>query len=142
MLLAQLTDLHVCPMGVAANRVVETNTLVERALRMVSRMRPAPDAVILSGRSRRERPSCRVRSAGGAARAVSRLPGLRDPRQSRPAGEFSPALGHLPGVTSDPEFVQYAIEAHPVRLVMLDTLVPGGGYGRLSPGSSRGSIGR
>ena len=49
MLLAQLTDLHVCPVGVAANRVVETNTLVERALRMVSRMRPVPDAVILSG---------------------------------------------------------------------------------------------
>ncbi|HTU53953.1 MAG TPA: phosphodiesterase [Acetobacteraceae bacterium] len=134
MLFAQLTDLHVCPMGVAANRVVESNTLVERALRMVSRMRPAPDAVILSGDlAENGLPSEYEVLAGLLTRyldcPVYAVPGNHDRREN-----FRRALCHLPGVTADPEFVQYAIETHPVRLVMLDTLVPGGGYGRLSPG--------
>ncbi len=134
MLLAQLTDLHVCPMGVAANRVVESNTLVERALRMVSRMRPAPDAVILSGDLAENGLLAEYEVLVGLLGRyldcpVYAIPGNHDRREN-----FRRALGHLPGVTSDPEFVQYTIETHPVRLVMLDTLVPGGGYGRLSPG--------
>jgi 3',5'-cyclic AMP phosphodiesterase CpdA len=134
MLLAQLTDLHVCPPGVAANRVVETNTLVERALRMVSRMRPAPDAVILSGDLAENGLVAEYEVLVGLLGRyldcpVYAVPGNHDRREN-----FRAALGHLPGITSDPEFVQYAIETHPVRLVMLDTLVPGGGYGRLDAG--------
>jgi 3',5'-cyclic AMP phosphodiesterase CpdA len=37
----------------------------------------------------------------------------------------------LPGVTVDPVYVQYAVEDLPVRLVMLDTLVPGHGHGEM-----------
>ncbi|HWA80858.1 MAG TPA: phosphodiesterase [Acetobacteraceae bacterium] len=133
MLLAQLTDLHVCPVGVAANRVVETNTLVERAFRMVSRMRPAPDAVILSGDLAENGLMEEYEVLVGLIERylscpVYAVPGNHDRREN-----FRRALGHLPGVTVDPGFVQYAIETHPVRLVMLDTLVPGGGYGRLRP---------
>lgn len=134
MLLAQLTDLHVCPVGVTANRVVETNMLVERALRMVSRMRPAPDAVILSGDLAENGLVAEYEVLVGLLGRylvcpVYAVPGNHDRREN-----FRAALGHLPGITSDPEFVQYAIETHPVRLVMLDTLVPGGGYGRLDAG--------
>ncbi len=133
MLLVQLTDLHVCPVGMAANRVVETNTLVERALRMVSRMRPAPDAVVLSGDLAENGLIAEYEVLAGLLGRyldcpVYAVPGNHDRREN-----FRHALAHLPGVTADPEFVQYAIETHPVRLVMLDTLVPGGGYGRLCP---------
>src|SRR6202042_2515002 len=41
-------------------------------------------------------------------------------------------FAHLPGVTSDPEYIQYTVEDHPVRLVMLDTLVPGASHGLLT----------
>ena len=51
------------------------------------------------------------------------IPGNHDRREGLRRG-----LAHLPGVTSDPHFVQYAAEGHPVRLVMLDTLVPGAGH--------------
>ncbi|HTU55401.1 MAG TPA: phosphodiesterase [Acetobacteraceae bacterium] len=134
MLLVQLTDLHVCPVGVAANRVVETNTLVERALRMVSRMRPAPDAVILSGDLAENGLIAEYEVLAGLLGRyldcpIYAVPGNHDRREN-----FRAVLGHLPGITSDPAFVQYAVETHPVRLVMLDTLVPGGAYGRLDAG--------
>ena len=40
-------------------------------------------------------------------------------------------LKHLPGVIDDPHYVQYVVDDYPVRLVMLDTLVPGAGHGEL-----------
>ncbi|MGH7153571.1 MAG: metallophosphoesterase, partial [Acetobacteraceae bacterium] len=49
MLIAQLTDLHVRPVGKAANRVVETNMLTERALRAVAAFVPRPDVVLITG---------------------------------------------------------------------------------------------
>jgi Icc protein len=56
------------------------------------------------------------------------VPGNHDRREN-----FREGLGHLPGVTADPDFVQYAIEDLPVRIVMLDSVVPGAGYGLLCP---------
>src|ERR1051325_2747885 len=35
------------------------------------------------------------------------------------------------GVTSDPEFVQFVVDDYPVRLIGLDTLVPGRSGGEL-----------
>jgi Icc protein len=55
------------------------------------------------------------------------VPGNHDRRDN-----FRSGLGHLPGVTSDPAFVQYAVDDHAVRLVMLDTLVPNANHGELS----------
>ncbi len=49
MYLAQLSDLHIRPLGMSAYRVVDSNMLTERALRAVSSLRPLPDAVIISG---------------------------------------------------------------------------------------------
>ncbi|HEX7389058.1 MAG TPA: metallophosphoesterase, partial [Acidiphilium sp.] len=49
MLIAHLTDLHIRPFGLAANRVVETNAMAERALRQLASLTPKPDAVIITG---------------------------------------------------------------------------------------------
>ena len=49
MLICQLTDLHVCAAGSAANRVSETNMFAARAFRTVAAMRPAPDVVVMTG---------------------------------------------------------------------------------------------
>ena len=54
------------------------------------------------------------------------IPGNHDER-----GNLRGALKHLPGVTVDPRYVQYAVDDYPVRLVMLDTLVPGAAHGEL-----------
>jgi 3',5'-cyclic AMP phosphodiesterase CpdA len=56
------------------------------------------------------------------------IPGNHDRR-----GNFREGLKHLPGVVEDHHYVQYSVDEYPVRLVMLDTLVPGAGHGELRP---------
>jgi 3',5'-cyclic-AMP phosphodiesterase len=133
MLIAQLTDLHVRPVGEACNRLVETNVFAERALRSVASLRPRPDVVVVTG----DLTECGLDAEyANLARMLRRnlampvfvIPGNHDRREGLRRG-----LAHLPGVTSDPHFVQYAAEGYPVRLVMLDTLVPEAGYGELCP---------
>lgn len=132
MLICQLTDLHVRARGVAANRVSETNMFTERACRVVAAFRPRPDVVLITG----DLTECGLEAEYANLSAIlSRtlslpvyvVPGNHDRRENLRRG-----LGHLPGVTADPLFVQYAVEDNPVRLVMLDTLVPGAGHGALS----------
>jgi len=128
MLIAQLTDLHIRPRGVAANRVAETNMLTERALRAVVALRPTPDVLVISG----DLTECGLPEeyavlAEMLARIVTIpvyvIPGNHDRRENLVAG--------LPGVSLHDGFVQYAVEGLPVRLVMLDTVVPGAGHGQL-----------
>lgn len=134
MLIVQMTDLHVRPRGQASNRVSETNMLTEQAFRVVRGMRPAPDLVLITG----DLTECGLASEYEMFSAILRrslpgkvyvIPGNHDRRENLRAG-----LRDLPGVTSDPEFVQYVIEDHPVRVVMLDTVVPGASHGALSDG--------
>ena len=132
MLICQLTDLHVRPKGQTANRVSETNMMTERAFRAVAAFRPRPDVVLITG----DLTECGLATEyANLVRMLGRtltmpvyvVPGNHDRRDN-----FRQALAHLPGVTSDPDYVQYAIEDHAVRLVMLDTLVPGASHGELS----------
>lgn len=127
--IVQLTDLHVRPEGVPAYRVAETNMLTERALRRVAALRPAPDVVIVTG----DLTDCGLASeyellAGMLRRNLSMpvhvVPGNHDRREM--------LLAHLPSTRSMAGgFVQYAVDDLPVRIVMLDTVVPGAGHGAL-----------
>lgn len=131
MLLVQLSDLHVRPRGLAAMRVCESNMLTERALCAVRDFRPRPDAMVITGD---------LTHTGGAAEyqvlaemlarlidiPVYLIPGNHDDRAALRA-----VFGHLPGLGSDPDFIQYTVEDLPVRLVMLDTLIRGRPEGEL-----------
>jgi Icc protein len=132
MLICQLTDLHVRRKGVAANRVSETNMLTERACRVVAAFSPRPDVVIITG----DLTECGLDAEYANVSAILGrsltmpiyvIPGNHDRRDNLRA-----RLGHLLGITGDPEFIQYVVEDYPVRLVMLDTLVPGANHGELS----------
>jgi Icc protein len=132
MLICQLTDLHVRPRGLASNRVSETNMFTQRAFRAIAALRPLPDAVVITG----DLTECGLEAeyaelselmARYLPMPVYVIPGNHDRRDN-----LRKCLAHLPGVTADPEYVQYAIDRHPVRLVMLDTLVPGASHGILS----------
>ena len=131
MLICQLTDLHVRPPGKSANRVAETNMLTERAFRAVARFNPRPDVVLITG----DLTECGLDAEyANLARMMRKwlpmpvfvIPGNHDRRTT-----FREGLKHLPGVTTDPHYIQYAVEDYPVRLVMLDTIVPGAGHGEL-----------
>lgn len=128
MLFVQLTDLHVRPYGQPACRVVESNMMVERALRAVANLRPAPEAVLITG----DLTDCGLpeeyeRLAEMLPRflpmPVFAVPGNHDRRENM--------IAHLPGTPQKDGFVQYTVEDFPVRFVMLDTVVPGAGHGEL-----------
>jgi 3',5'-cyclic AMP phosphodiesterase CpdA len=131
MLIAQLSDLHVRPEGQPANRVVETNMFAERAFRAVAAFSPRPDVVIISGDLAdtgldTEYALCAQLLRRHLTMPVLVIPGNHDRRVA-----FREGLAHLPGVGSDPHFIQYVIDAFSVRFVMLDTLVPGADHGEL-----------
>jgi 3',5'-cyclic AMP phosphodiesterase CpdA len=111
-ILLHLSDLHVRPPGMPAYRVVEASHLAERALRAVRAMQPRPDAVVISG----DLTDCGLPAEYAELR-----------------GNFRAALADFPGVTGHAEYVQYVVDDLPVRLVMLDSVVPGAGHGLLCP---------
>ncbi|WP_419759536.1 phosphodiesterase [Acidisoma sp.] len=131
MLIAQLSDLHVRPRGIPAARVVETNMLVERALAAVAALNPRPDVVVVSGDvTECGRPE-EYRMAAELFRRHLTMPVFVVPGNHDRREHFRAGLGHMPGVTKHPDFVQYAVDDYPVRLVMLDSVVPEAGHGLL-----------
>jgi 3',5'-cyclic-AMP phosphodiesterase len=134
MLICQLTDLHVRPVGKPANRVAETNMFTERAFRAVARLNPEPDMVVITGDLTECGLDAEYTNLARLLRKWLPMPVFVIPGNHDRRGNFREGLKHLPGVTADPHYVQYAVEDHPVRLVMLDTLVPGAGHGELHAG--------
>jgi 3',5'-cyclic AMP phosphodiesterase CpdA len=135
LILLHLSDLHVRPHGMPVSRVVEASMLTERALRAAAAFRPAFDAVVISGdvtdcglASEYQQLRHMLRRHLGGAR-VFLIPGNHDRREN-----FRAALADYPGVVAHEKFVQYVVEDLPVRLVMLDSVVPGAGHGELCAG--------
>src|ERR1043166_4646770 len=130
MLIAQITDLHVRPRGLAANRVVETNMMTERAIDAVIALRPRPDVVLITG----DLTDCGLNEEYEQLKIMlGRLDipffmilGNHDRRES-----FRRVFSDHRGVTEDPEFVHFVVDDYPVRLIGLDTLVSGKGEGEL-----------
>ena len=127
--IVQLTDLHVRPLGMAAYRVCESTMMTERALKVASRLQP--DAVIITG----DLTDC------GLAAEYSLLAGLlrrhlRAPVHVIPGNHDrrEVLLQQMAGVPSAGGFVQYAVDLGPMRIVMLDTVVPGAGHGSVDGG--------
>jgi len=136
MILVQLTDPHVRPDGMAAYRVAETNMLAERAFRAVAKLDVKPDAVVISGDLTDNGTSSEYRVFADMLRRnlghlpVYLIPGNHDHRETMRA-----ELADWPGITRHASLVQYVIDDFPVRLVMLDTVVPHAGHGELEPES-------
>jgi len=132
MLIAQITDLHVRPEGLPANRVVESNVMTERAIDALLALRPRPDVVLITG----DLTDCGlVEEYQEFKRLMRRLdipaymvPGNHDRRDN-----FRRVLADYPSVVEDPQFVQFVVDDFPLRLIALDTLVPGKAEGALCP---------
>lgn len=129
-LIAQITDMHIRPEGVLAYGRIDTAPYLARAVQHLLGLKPRPDVVLATG------DLVDVGSAAeyGRLRAllaplpmpVYLIPGNHDDRDALVAAftdhRYLPRGGR---------FIQYVVEDFPVRLVALDTLVPGKAGGLL-----------
>jgi Icc protein len=133
MLIAQLSDLHVRPRGDGSQGALDQHIGLDDAGRRNAALVPRPDVVVISGDvTECGRPAEYAMAAEMLRHHLTMpvfvVPGNHDRRENFRAG-----LGHLSGVTEHPDFIQYAVDDYPVRLVMLDSVVPEAGHGLLCP---------
>jgi 3',5'-cyclic AMP phosphodiesterase CpdA len=128
MLIAQISDTHIKPAGRKVYGVVDTERFLSDAVAHLLRLDPAPDIVLATGDL----------VDGGSAEEYVRLrallapipwplyviPGNHDERAALRA-----AFADHDYLPKDGGFLHYAVDGHPVRLVALDTVVPGEGGG-------------
>jgi 3',5'-cyclic AMP phosphodiesterase CpdA len=130
MLIAQITDLHILPQGELAYGRVDTAACLARAVSRLLTMEPRPDLVVATGDlvdagSAREYAHLR-RLLAPLELPLYLLPGNHDSRDGLRAA--FPDHNYLP---QSGTFLQYCIEDWPVRLIALDTIIPGEPGGRL-----------
>ncbi|CAM3798039.1 phosphodiesterase [Bordetella tumulicola] len=130
MLIAQITDLHIRMPGQKAYRVVETDQYLPPAIETLNRLDPAPALVVISGDltdfGRPKEYAHLKRMLESLRMPYLLMPGNHDARDALVA--TFPEHSYLQGADG---FVQYAIEEHPLRLLMLDTVVPTQSHGEL-----------
>ncbi|MGH7421465.1 MAG: phosphodiesterase, partial [Candidatus Rokuibacteriota bacterium] len=130
MLIAQITDLHISTPGSVNDRYFRTPEHLERAVAHLNGLTPRPDVVLATGDLvERGEPAeyARLRSIlDRLAMPLYVIPGNHDARENL-ARAFADR-GYLP---QDGGFLHYTVEEWPVRLIGLDTLVPGAPGGRM-----------
>jgi 3',5'-cyclic-AMP phosphodiesterase len=124
MIIAQISDMHVRVEGRLAYRHVETGVFLARAVDHLLGMAPRPDVVFATGdlvdvggadEYRRLR-----RLLAPLTMPVYLIPGNHDER-----GTLVEAFAHHRYLPRDGGFLHYVIEDYPLRLLALDTVVPG-----------------
>ncbi|MEM6448685.1 MAG: phosphodiesterase [Cyanobacteria bacterium P01_D01_bin.105] len=131
MLIAHISDLHVLAEGALAYNVVNTTPMVEKAFAHIANL--SPDLVVITGdlvHTMQRIEYLRLKPMlDSLAMPVYLLPGNHDDREL--IREVFANHTYLP----TEGYLQYTVEAHPLRLIMLDTNVAGEGHGEL--GSDR-----
>ena len=130
MLLAQLSDLHACPPGARFKDRVDTNAALTAAVAALKRAKPLPDAVLVTGDLTEDGDAA---SYGVVREALSALPmpsfvmpGNHDDRETLRAA--FPDADYLP---RDGPFLSFSTDLQTIRLIALDTVVPGEAGGAL-----------
>lgn len=124
MLIAQITDTHITLPGRKADALYRTAEHLERWVARLNALERRPDVVLATGDlvNDGEAEECQrlAELLRPLAMPVYLIPGNHDDRANLLAA--FPEHDYLP---RDGGFLQYVIECHPLRLIGLDTLVPG-----------------
>jgi 3',5'-cyclic-AMP phosphodiesterase len=131
--LVQLTDLHLVADGEELPHGVDTAALLERALRAVEEAGLAPDALVLTGDL----------TEHGLPQEYRRLREILEPAAERLAAPLVWAAGnhddraalreHLLGEPASAEPLDSVVRVGDLRIVVLDSTVPGHPHGALRP---------
>lgn len=131
--LAQLTDLHIREPGRLAYGRIDTAPYLERAVQSVLRLPQQPDAVVITGDlsdfGRAAEYEHLARLLAPLDMPVYLMPGNHDDRDQ--LRRSFPDHGYLAAGVGSAGFVQYSVRVGALRLLALDTCVPGESHGAL-----------
>lgn len=129
MLIAQLSDIHVRPAGRLYKDVVDSNRMFDDAIRHLHALDRRPDVVVLTGdlvdEGLEAEYATLLELLGRLTLPTLVMPGNHDSRDRFRAAFSNHA--YLPG--SGP--LHYCVDAFPVRIIALDTSVPGRHHGHV-----------
>jgi 3',5'-cyclic AMP phosphodiesterase CpdA len=124
MLLAQISDLHVMPKGEVAYGRVDTASMLREAIAHLNRLDPQPDVVLITGDlADKGQPAAYAHLR--EILADLRAPFYVIPGNHDKVAEFRRAFADQPYLPTTGEFINYAVETLPLRLVALDSIVQG-----------------
>jgi 3',5'-cyclic-AMP phosphodiesterase len=130
MLIAQISDPHIKAPGRLAYRRVDTEAALVRVVETLNALDPAPDAIVLTGDlvdgGRDEEYDHLLDLIRPLRAPLFPIPGNHDDRAA-----FARAFPEVARRAGGGRFLHYAVEDGPVRLIGLDTVVPGAGGGAL-----------
>lgn len=124
MLIAQMSDLHVTTEGGLALRRFDTNAAVAAAVAHVNRLDPRPDLVVVTGDIINGPKQGEYEVAAPILDKLE-IPWLPVPGNHDHRDGMRNAFGHLGLLPTDGEFLHYAYDAGPLRVLALDTQVTG-----------------
>ncbi len=130
MILAHISDSHIEAPGVLTYGTFDAAASLRRVVAALNACDPQPDAVLHTGDivhhgEAAQYPPAREILAGLKAPLYA-IPGNHDSREG-----FAEAFADQPWLPKDGPFLHYTVEDFPVRLVCLDTVVPGQPWGTL-----------
>lgn len=129
-LVAQLSDMHIKTKGGLSYRVVDTAAMLRAAIAHLLGLAQRPHIVVFTGDltdfGRPEEYNELRELLAPLPMPYYLVPGNHDDRAGLRA-----AFPEHACLRQSEDFVQYAVEDHPLRLVAIDTLVPGEGRGEL-----------
>jgi 3',5'-cyclic AMP phosphodiesterase CpdA len=130
MLICHLSDLHIRAPGQLAYGRVDTAAHLQRCVAHIAGLTPRPDAVVVTGdltdRGEPEEYEHLLSLLAPLSPPVYVIPGNHDNRAL-----MRKAFADHSYLKQSDEFLQYRAELGPLRLVGLDTVVPGEGGGQL-----------
>ena len=131
MLIAQISDFHFLPKGILAFGRVDVAGCLERAIDHLNALQPQPDAVLITGDLTNDGDAAvwaeLMGLLGRLEAPIYPLPGNHDDRELMRA-----AFAHLDLFPAEGPLCCY-VGLGPVRLIGLDSLIPGDPAGRLGP---------
>ena len=127
MLIAQLSDPHLCAPGTLYQGLVDSNAMFEAALGRLAALDPAPDLVLLTGDVTEHATPDEYRLArhllAGIRQPLLAIPGNHDEREAFRAAFAD--FGYLPATGP----LHFARTRGPLRVIGLDISVPGHHHG-------------
>jgi 3',5'-cyclic-AMP phosphodiesterase len=130
-LIAQITDLHLRPRGLACYGVSDTNMFAERAIRSLLAFNSKPDALVVTG-DLTDRSDPREYAVGRELLSRLDMPVYVIPGNHDTSDDMRRELSDFPGVSeSSTGKIFYSADIGSVRLIALDTHLPGSPCGEV-----------